>query len=258
MIVGMKWFWAVLAICVAGCSSEGSGTNTAKDGEAKAVKYGELHKHVGERVKTVAWVFGEGESYRVEGQFVLALVPEPEMDWVGFFTDYDEMSSLVESLAGEPERRAEGRDVDKYTKLQAAANKWSGEIAKLEKAPESTAWGHFKQNVLAARYDWFGDAPSILVSPKRSELKAAADKLFERYEQIAKSCELEIVGKVWKRDEWAKNNRLETTLGAQLSQKDLVIEVESYKVLRTARDAAKAAGRGTAGLEEAKTDPSPR
>lgn len=258
MISDMKWIWLALAIFLTGCSGGSSVGDGEAGGGAKSVKYSEIDKHVGERVKTIAWVFGEGESYRVEGKFVLALVPDPDMDWAGFFNDFEEMSSLVTSLEGDSDRRAEARDVDKYTKLQDAVNKWHEEIVKLEKAPECVAWGGFSQNVLTARYDWFSDAPTILVSPKRSELKAAADAAFERYEQIAKSCELEIVGRVRSTGDWAQDNRVNTTLGPQLGQKKFVIQVESYKVLKTAKEEAKAGGRGAAGLIEAETDESKR
>lgn len=246
----MKWQALLLtATLFAGCttSDNGDSKSSSPKGDAPMVQYGQLASKKGERVKTVAWVLGEGGSFRFDGSFVLILVPDASINWVDFFENHDSMEKLVNSLDGEPERIASAADVDEYMKYQRAVSEFNSQIRSAESSPDAIAWGHFKQNVLGARYDMIGDTPRILVRPTRKELRDEANKVWERYQQIAKSVEIEAIGTAFASEDWAKKHNADTNLQSAVSGKQIVIEVESYKVLRTARDAAK--GPQTRGAE---------
>jgi hypothetical protein len=246
----MKWQALVLtALLATGCttSENGDSSSSSPKGDAPMVQYGQLASKKGERVKTVAWVLGEGGSFRFDGTFVLIIVPDASLNWVDFFDYHDSMEKLVTSLDGDPERIASAADVDEYMKYQRAVSEFNAQVRAVESSPDAIAWGHFKQNVLGARYDMIGDTPRILVRPTRKELRDEANKVWERYKQIAKSVEIEAIGTAMASEEWAKRHNADSNLQSAVSEKQIVIEVESYKVLRTARDAAK--GPQTRGAE---------
>ncbi|MER3413698.1 MAG: hypothetical protein C4341_05580 [Armatimonadota bacterium] len=207
-----------------------------------AVEYTDLPSYVGKRVVVRAWVLGHGDAFRTPGEpddFYFLLVPDAEVDWKAFFGDYEGLKRLVAELAdGDHASRADAKHVAAFSKLQIALQTWRGLILGQEARDDVTTWGCFSQNVIEGDFSAIPDGPLVLVTPTRGELLDSATRLLRDYEAIERSAEVEATGTLVRTGG--------STLGenskpppAVLSKKPFLLHVESFKVLRRARDMLK-------------------
>lgn len=247
-----------LGLLLGGCQRGGTEA-TGTTGDALVTPYASLESSIDSKVTTTGWLLGEGESYKVGGSYLLVLTPNASLDWVAFFADHDEMDEISKSLEGDPDGRASAADVEAYTRLQNGVNAWSAQVAAIEREGATKAWAHFRENAMTAEYDAVGETPLVLIIPKRSELKAVADKVMARYRQIAKTCEVEIVGTVHSSEDWADKENVAASLAVTAKTRPVVVKVESFRVLRLARDLTTGPTAASAtNLEDTRTNDSGR
>jgi hypothetical protein len=225
-------------MALVGCSGDAptDAPADAPKGDAPAVAYSALASKIGSRVKVTAWVLGEGGGFTLEARYLNVLTPDPKVDWGAMVDDWKAAKALLDQLQDKPDAPADAGLVGEYTRIADAAEAWSGLIAAQESKPESIAWGDFGRNVVDSEYAVIGETPTILVSPKRSELKAAADAIVGRLDRMTGSVEVEVTGTVVKSADWSSKRRLASADKSSVESKAVVVEIDSIKILRVARD----------------------
>lgn len=222
----------------------GCGERKEKQPEAPpvAVEYGDLPSHVGGRVVVTAWLLGHGEALRTPGDpddYYFLLVPDPEVDWKAFFADYDALERLITEIgSGDPASRADAKYAVAFSKLQTALQTWRGLILGQEARDDVTTWGRFNQNVIEGDFSAIPDGPLVLVTPTRGELLESATRLLRDFEAIERSAEVEATGTLVRTGDAPSGENAER-LPSALSNKPFLLHVESFKILRTARDMLK-------------------
>jgi hypothetical protein len=227
---------------------------------AVAVEYADLPNHLGKRVVVTGWLLGHGEAFRTPGppdDYYFLLVPDPEVDWKAFFEDYDALERLIEEIKdGDSARRAEAKHVVEFSNLQTALQTWRGLVLGQEARDDVTTWARFHQNVIEAEFAAIPEGPIVLVTPTRGELLESATRLLNDFKAIEHSAEVEATGTLVRTGDPPSGERSEP-LPAALSKKPFLLHVESFKILRTARDmlAEEPAVAGSAPLAEPETAP---
>lgn len=251
---------ALLPVFVLLASSCGERKEDALETPPVAVEYADLPTHVGKRVIVTAWVLGSGDALRISGNpdnFYFILVPNPEVDWKAFFADYEAVERLIADLsAGDPAGRAEAKHVSTFSRLQAAFQTWRGLIHGQEARDDVTAWGHFAENVVGGEFSAIPEGPLVLVTPTRQELFDSASRLLEDFQAIERSAEVEAMGTLVRTVDPPSGESAQP-LPAALSKKPFLLHIESFKVLRTARDMLRegpSVGTGAAPLAQPEGD----
>lgn len=224
------------------------GCGTAKDGRPEAppvsVDYSDLPSHIGKRVIVTAWILGHSEAFRTPGDpddYYFALVHDPEVDWKAFFEDYEALNNLIAELTdGDPAARSDAKHTVAFSKLQTALQTWRGLILAQAARDDVTTWGRFNDNVVQADFSAIPDGPIVLVTPTRKVLLDSAKRLLLDYQAIERSAEVEATGLLVRTGDPPSGEHA-LSLPAALSKKPFLLHVESYNVLRTARDMLKEA-----------------
>lgn len=207
-----------------------------------AVGYADLPSHVGRRVVVTGWLLGHGEALRTPGDpddYYFLLVPDPEVDWREFFADYDALERLITDIGnGDPGARADAKYAVAFSKLQTALQTWRGLILGQEARDDVTTWGRFSRNVIEGDFSAIPDGPIVLVTPTHGELLESAQRLLLDYQAIERSAEVEATGLLVRTGDPPSGENAQP-LPTALSKKPFLLHVESFKILRTARDMLK-------------------
>lgn len=248
---------ASLVAVLAGC---GDPAGSKPEEPAVTVEYGSLPNHVGKRVVVTGWLLGHGEAFRTPGppdDYYFLLVPDPEVDWKAFFEDYEALKKLIEEIQdGDPDRPADAKHAAAFSKLQTALQTWRGLILGQEARDDITTWARFNQNVIEGDFAAIPEGPLVMVSPTRAELLESATRLFRDFQTVERSSEVEATGTLVRTGDPPSKERSQP-LPSALSKKPFLLLVESFKILRTARDMLtdKPAVAGSAPLAEPEAAP---
>lgn len=231
-------------VCLLGCQSKPSDLAPETAGPPPAlIDYKAISGSIGKRVTLRAWVVAEGKSFKAvrdTDEYYFLLLGEAKLDWGDLARQVGAIEELLKKVRESDEPKARAGLVQEYTQLESKVTEWSESLKLAESS--STSWGRFRRDVIGSEYGTL-DGPVVLVSPTRQELEDAVKAILNRVRRMQASCEVEITGTVFATSEWPKSGQqLDPLTMGSIRKVPSIIEVDSIKVLKQAKDQAPQGG----------------
>lgn len=234
-------------ILLVGCAQPAKEKSEPPKGPAAKIEYVSLTGSAGQRITVKAWVLGDGESFRSTGDppaYYHIIGPEPKADW-GVLGDAETTcAALVKSLEqGEATGPAGSDLVSKFNTASQAAGTFNAMLKQLENEPTVLAWAVFPRPPVGTRYGLDTD-PGIpyLNNPSHKDLLVEAKRVHDRINRLLDSAELEITGTAKSVEQFIKDyGEGGESVKSEIQKKQVIVQVDNFKVLRTGRDLAELA-----------------
>lgn len=237
VLCGMGW----LAVFISpGCA--GQNEKEEQRSEAIAIAHSQAENYVGKRVKVTAWILGGGKSFRTPGPpefFYYVLVPDPEVDWKAVAEWQARTEGAVKLLSSQEGDTITVEDGAAYRRTIQVLDEYRALVQAQEEKPEARIWGRLKRKVFGEVYGLMPDMPSSWEIRTRRELVQAYESLLYRFRLLMGSVEVELTGILYRSTDRDSSG---IPFPSSVQTKPLVMEVESMKTLRTAKDVAGADG----------------
>jgi hypothetical protein len=233
----MVGLWVLGSI---GCA--GSGEESKPAGEVVSIDYAQAETYVGKRVKLQGWILGGGNSFRTPGSpefFYYVVVPDPQVDWNAIAeaqANAEEVVKRLSSQSGEEMSLEEGAT---YRRTLQVLDEYRALIQAQEEDPKAKIWGRLRRKMFGEAYGLMPDLPDSWEIKTRSELLKAYEALLYRFRLLMGSSEVELSGTLYRSsDKDSSGVPFPTTAQTKL----LVLDVDTIKVLRTAKDIVEKGG----------------